>query len=1369
MTIHPYTEDQLVEQPAIGLFAELGWTTVSALDETFGVAEPSFGHFGHPLPEGEGNGDSRISLGRETKGEVVLALRLGAVLERLNPALPPEAITSAMDELTRDRSAMLLEAANREIYLLLKEGIRVSVVDTEPSPGFPLPEGEGAEPPPSTFGRRAGNNDSLQKYGGQKMERVRVVDWEHPENNDFLLVSQFSVTGQLYTCRPDLVGFVNGLPMVVIELKKPGVPARTAFDENLRHYKEQIPSLFWYNALLIASNGTESRVGSLTADWERFFEWKRIARENEPRRVSLEVMLRGTCDRGRFFDLVENFTLFSEHKAGFANPATLTPTPLPGVEGRSKSGLVKIIGQNHQFLGVNAAIASMLRIRKEYAVVATFTPTPLPEVEGQYRGGFYYSGLVERARELRQQQTPAEDIVWELLRDHRFEGLKFRRQHQIGNYIADFFCSEHKLVVEVDGDVHRSPEVVAKDSQRDAYLRSLGYTVIRFENQLVLNNPAEFLNQIKTALQLPSTAGRGAGGEGNTPGPKVIGESLTYPSTTGRGAGGEGNIPVPNEIGESLTYPSTTGRGAGGEGNTPGPKVIGELLTYPSTTGRGAGGEGNTPGPNGIGVFWQTQGSGKSFSMVFFAQKVLRKVAGNWTFVVVTDRIELDEQIAKTFKAAGAVSKAEGDACHASSGDHLRQLLRGNHRYVFTLIHKFRSETCSETPVAGNNGIMPVLSDRADIIVLTDEAHRSQYDTLALNMRSALPNAMFLAFTGTPLIAGEERTKEVFGDYVSIYDFQQSVEDGATVPLFYENRTPELQLVNPDLNDDIYRLIEDAELDPDQESKLERELNRQYHLLTRDDRLDTVAKDIVRHFLGRGFIGKAMVVSIDKATAIRMYDKVQRFWMEETGLVRQQLVRYDLSSERRGELQERLQVLESTDMAVIVSPGQNEIGQMQQIGLDIVKHRKRMVESQPALDEKFKDSVDPLRIVFVCAMWLTGFDAPSCSTVYLDKPMRNHTLMQTIARANRVFPGKHSGMIVDYANVFASLEKALAIYGAGKGGHNPVRGKEALVEELRKAVELATAFCMEHGVHLAGIEGAASGMERLQRIEDAVNALIGDTLRREFFGHERLVRTLYQAVKPDPAAIAFSERVACIAAIAEAIRGKLNPVAPDISTIMQGIGRLLDESITGHAIRESGSPVLDLSKINFKALSDRFRQSKHRNTDLEMLKAAINAKLENMIRLNRTRADFAGKFEELIASYNAGSRSIEDLFDELLKLSLSLSDEEQRHVRENMNEEELVIFDILTRPAPELNTDERSEVKKVARELLVKIKGLLVLNWRQKTEARSRLKLTIEDALDQGLPRAYTPEIYRQKCSAVFEHVYESYPERDAGVYAEAG
>jgi type I restriction enzyme R subunit len=400
-------------------------------------------------------------------------------------------------------------------------------------------------------------------------------------------------------------------------------------------------------------------------------------------------------------------------------------------------------------------------------------------------------------------------------------------------------------------------------------------------------------------------------------------------------------------------------------------------------------------------------------------------------------------------------------------------------------------------------------------------------------------------------------------------------------------------------------------------------------------------------------------------------------------------------------------------------------------------------------------------------MWLTGFDAPSCSTVYLDKPMRNHTLMQTIARANRVFPGKHSGVIVDYANVFASLEQALAIYGAGKGGQNPVRDKQKLVEELRQAVDAATAFCAGHGVALAAIEELAAGsLERLQAIEDAINALIApDSVRRDLCGHERLVVTLLGAVKPDPAALEFALRVASIGAIAEAIRATLNPNPVDISQVMGGIGALLDESITGIAIREEGPPPLDLSRIDFEALAARFRASRHKNTDLEVLKAAIGAQLEKLIRLNRTRADFAEKFEALIESYNAGSRSIEDLFEELLKLSRSLSEEQERHVREQMSEEELVIFDILTRPAPELSAEERVEVKRVARELLERLKELLVINWRQKAAARSRLRLTIEDVLDMSLPRVYSPDLYRQKCLAVFEHMYESYPERNAGVY----
>ena len=1057
MSPHAYTEDQLVEQPAIALFGEMGWKTVRADEESFG---PMGRSHSLQLPL-EGGCES---LGRETKSEVVLVTPLRSALTKLNPTLPVEAIDSAVVALTRDRSAMSLEAANREIYELLKEGITVSVPDRE--------------------------------RGGQKMERLRVIDWEHPEKNDFLLVSQLSITGQLYTCRPDLVGFVNGLPLVVIEFKKPGVPARVAFDENLTHYKREIPSLFWYNALLIASNGTESRVGSLTADWGRFFEWKRIEREDEPRRVSLEVMLRGTCDPRRLLDLVENFTLFSKHK----------------------SGLVKIIGQNHQFLGVNNAISSMLAAR------------------------------------------------------------------------------------------------------------AMGH-------------------------------------------------------------------------------------------------------------GRG-------------GVFWQTQGSGKSFSMVFFAQKVLRKVTGNWSFVVVTDRVELDEQIATTFKATGAVTEAEGDMCHAGSGAELRELLRGNHRYVFTLIQKFQSPE--------------VLCDRSDVIVLTDEAHRSQYDTLALNMRAALPKALFLAFTGTPLIAGEERTKEVFGDYVSIYDFQQSVEDGATVPLYYENRTPELQLVNPDLNEQIYNLIEEAELNPDQESKLERELSRQYHIITRDDRLETVARDVMSHFLGRGFQGKAMVVSIDKATALRMHTKVRRLRDEEMEQVKKELGGYQLAPEKKVELEARLKILKETDMAVIVSPGQNEIEQMQKLGLDIRPHRERMNAEE--LDEKFKDTEDPLRLVFVCAMWLTGFDAPSCSTIYLDKPMRNHSLMQTIARANRVFPGKHSGLIVDYANVFASLEKALAVYGAGQGGVTPVRNKEQLIADLRKAIEEATQFCASKRVNLSAIEEAPQKtMERLNLLSEAVNALISpDPLRKEFLAHDRIVRTLYDAVKPSPEVLVHTPRVSCLVAIAEAIKSQLNPNPPDVSVVMGRINELLDQSIEGVEMAAKPLPLLDLSKIDFEALAKRFKNSKKKNIELEALKASVKALLDRLIAMNRTRTNYTEKFEELIEAYNNGSKTIEQLYQELLELSRNLSEEETRHVRENLTEEELTVFDLLTRPGPELSIDEKEEVKKVAHLLHQRLQRLITFNWRQTIQARALVKNAIEETLDEGLPRAYAPDLYKNKCGVVFEHIYETYADERA-------
>lgn len=1048
MPPHPYSEEHLVERPALEIFAALGWQTANGFDELAGGGR---------------------QLGRESTADVVLSQRLRSALRRLNATVPPEAVTMAVDALARDRSAMSLVAANREVYELLKDGIEVSIPDRE--------------------------------QGGQRAERLRVIDWDNPAANDFLVVSQMTITGTLYTCRPDLIGFVNGLPLIVIELKKPGVAARQAFEENLTSYMHPlngVPALFWTNAFLIASNGTDSRIGSITADWERFFEWKRVESENEPRRVSLEVMIRGTCEPKRLLDIVENFTLFSEHK----------------------SGVGKIIAQNHQFLGVNNAIAATLTARE---------------------------------------------------------------------------------------------------------------------------------------------AGHGRAG-----------------------------------------------------------------------------------------VFWQTQGSGKSFSMVFFAQKILRKVAGNWSFVVVTDRVELDDQIAKTFKACGAVSEVESKQCHAETGAELRALLTGNHRYVFTLIQKFRAPE--------------LLCDRPDVIVMTDEAHRSQYDTLALNMRAALPRALFLAFTGTPLIAGEERTKEVFGDYVSIYDFQQSIEDGATVPLFYENRTPALALDNPNLNEEIYDVIDAAVLDDAQEARLERALGGQYHLITRNERLETIADDIVEHFTTRGFTGKAMVVSIDKATALKMYSKVRARWDEELTRLQSSLAgRQDDASDDAEELRRRRSIMSSTDMAVVVSAEQNEIERMKKLGLDIAPHRKRIVEE--ALDERFKDPADPLRLVFVCAMWLTGFDAPSCSTIYLDKPMRNHTLMQTIARANRVFPGKHSGVVVDYANVFASLEKALAIYGAGRGTSTPVRDKAFLVDELRDALLAAKTFTQQHGADIDAIEKTPAGtMDRLARVGDAVAALISpEPLRKDFLAHARLVAALYDAIKPHPAVLEFRSAVACITAIADAIRATLGTVPADISVVMAEISGVLDRSIaaSGYTIRvRDSSHQIDLSKIDFEALAKRFEREKAglKNIDLERLKAAIRAQLDRMVQANKTRMDFVDKFEKLIDLYNAGSRNIDELFRELLSLSRSLSDEEHRHVRENLSEDELTVFDLLTRPGPELTTEERDEVKKVAKELLRRVRTVLALDWRKRQSARALVEEEIGSVLDDGLPRAYSPELFREKCGVVFQHVFEKFP-----------
>jgi type I restriction enzyme R subunit len=1020
--------------------------------------------------------------------------RLRAALARINPGLPASGVDQAIEALTRDRSALTLVTANREIYGLVQNGVKVRV------PG-------------------ASDED------GDEDRTVRVIDWDQPEKNDFFVAQQLWVQGLIYQRRADLVGFVNGLPLVFIELKGIDHNVEEGFRNNFRDYLDTIPQLFWFNAAVIFSNGLESRLGTITGKWANFKEWKRIEREEEKPTVSLETILRGVCDRHRLFDLVENFTLFSD----------------------GKSATRKIISQNHQFLGVNNAIRAV----EKYKLVSS---------------------------------TPATSVK----------------------------------------------ELTARRA---------------------------------------------------------------------------------------------------------------------------------------LGVFWHTQGSGKSFSMVFLSQKILRKIRGNWTFVIITDRTDLDDQIYKTFAACKAVTE-EPERVRAQDCAHLKQLLREDHRYVFTLIQKFRTEV--------KGAKYEVLSERSDIIVIADEAHRSQYDTFAPNMRSALPNAAFIGFTGTPLLAGEEKTREVFGDYISIYNFRQAIEDNATVPLYYEARIPELQLANEDFNDDLAQVLEDAELDENQQKAVERQFARQYHLITREERLDTIAADLVQHFLGLPRGTKAMTVAIDKVTAVRMYDKVKAAWaMERTALAK----RISASAKNApdyGDMVERLAFMDTTDMAVVVSSGQNEVDEFRKKKLQILPHRLRMKDED--LATSFKDEKNPLRIVFVCAMWMTGFDVECCGAIYLDKPMRNHTLMQTIARANRVFEGKANGLIVDYVGVFRNLQKALAIYGTDargekREGDSPVQPKEVQIEDLRLAIDEAKKCAEEHGVDVAGI-APLGGLARLAALRDAIDKLVHpENTKRQFVLLAGQADRLYRAVGTDARKADLSPDWGALTDIARGLRGLEQPV--DITQVMAAVDRLLDESVAAKAFvmrdsPEDGEPSrIDLGKIDFDALKRFFDKSKHKAASTEALIVATRDRVANLVHLNPTRVSLRERFEEMIAEYNAGRLNVADFFRELTTFLKEVEAEEARASTEGLTVEQLPVYDLLLAKGKKLSAKDRKLLKTIAKKLPKQIAPKLVIDWRKGQHSRAAVRVAIRDALDDLPQSLFDEAAFDKVVEKVFEHVYESYFGEGKSKYAE--
>ena len=998
---HDYSEEKLVQDSACDMLQnKLGWKVAYAYNlEQLGV---------------DG------TFGRNSYKEVLLTRYIREAFKRLNPWINEQQIVEAITKLTRRISTASLIQINEEKYNYLRDGI------------------------PVTLKRPDGRTEA---------KKAVIIDFNNAHNNEFLAVKELIVHGDLYNRRADIVGFVNGIPLLFAELKRPDIDVRNAYEDNYKDYLDTISQLFYYNAFVMLSNGLEAKVGTVGSKYEFFHEWKRLA-EDEKGSVAFETMLLGICKKENFLDLLENFILY-DHS-----------------DGRT----AKIFARNHQYLGVNVAVNA-------YA--------------------------------------------------HR------------------------KL-----------------------------------------------------------------------------------------------------------------------------------------TDGK-------------LGVFWHTQGSGKSYSMAFLAQKIRRKMSGSPTFVVLTDREELNTQISDTFENCGILGKdSKAKQCIATSGEDLIAKLKGNPSFIFTLIHKFNK-----------SDVEPIYPDH-DIIIMSDEAHRSQYGLYADNMMKLLPTAARIGFTGTPLLSHDNITARTFGGYISVYDFKRAVEDGATVPLYYENRGAKLDdLQNPEITDEILDAIEAADLDSAQQEKLEKEFEKSIHILTSEPRLRSIAKDFVQHYSDVWTSGKAMFVCLNKVTCVRMYNFVQEYWKEEINRLRKQIK--TSTQQEAQELERKLKWMEETDMAVVISQDQNEIQTFKAWGLDIKTHRRKMVKRE--LDKEFKDADNPLRIVFVCAMWLTGFDVKCLSCLYLDKPLKAHTLMQTIARANRVNEGKSNGLIIDYIGIVKALKKALAEYTANVGNHDgvdPTIDKEQLIARILELIGTVTFFFKQKDIYLS----------------DFV----------EVDGFSEDTRKTYETIA--------------------AIHRELNKKRRDIDTtdLMVTINSIISDHIeVQDSLQHVGEGIrFDISAINFDVLRAEFARVRNKNLLFNDLGDLIQQRLDRMLAANPNRRDYYERYREIIEDYNSEKdrTNIEKTFEALMQLVKDLTDEESRYIREGFtSDDELAIFDLLKRDNP--NKADIKKLKGTATEMFSKITEAIskMDHWADKDETTAEIQNLIRDILWRELPESYDDRLIEICRGDVFEYVYTRY------------
>jgi type I restriction enzyme R subunit len=759
-----------------------------------------------------------------------------------------------------------------------------------------------------------------------------------------------------------------------------------------------------------------------------------------------------------------------------------------------------------------------------------------------------------------------------------------------------------------------------------------------------------------------------------------------------------------------------------------------------------------------LGVFWHTQGSGKSYSMAFFAEKVRRTLPGNFTFLLMTDRDDLDDQIYGTFVGCGI---ADDKTPRAASGANLEKLLKENHRYVFSLIHKFNQDVKPDEPY----------SERDDIIVISDEAHRTQAGRLARNMRLALPNAAFIGFTGTPLFKHDQITKRIFGDYVSRYDFKRSEQDGATVKLVYENRGEKLGVARIDLNDRIAQKIEEAELNPDQAALLDKLLGKDYEIITADERLDKIAADFVEHCATRWESGKVLFVCIDKITCARVHHRIIPRWKAKTDAVR--AAAQDAARARREDEAAKLAAqaawLDETIIEIIISEAQNEVADFKKWGFDIIPHRALMKQGfdvpggeRVDVETAFKDPKHKFRVAIVCAMWLTGFDVECLSTLYIDKPMKAHTLMQAVARANRVYPEKDFGLIVDYNGMLKSLRAALAQYAlgdTGTAGGAIIAPVEERVQALLEAIEATEFHLRSLGFDPATLIGS-TGFVRIAGIKNAVDAVYTtDESKRRFEILARQVFIRFRSLLMEPTVFQHAERHDNIEAIYKKLTERRDTA--DVTQLLKELHRIVNEAIRTQAPGQDQVEGLmfDLSQIDLEKLRAEFAKKVQRKaTTVQDIRDIVEQKLAEMLARNPARMDYQRKYEEIVADYNREKdrTTIEETFRRLIELVNSLDDEQKRATREGLSEDELALFDLLQRD--DLDKTARERVKQASRELLASIKARLAELDRfwEKEQTKADVEVFILDQVYASLPTPpFTVDEKKLVASSVYAHVWQ--------------